>query len=167
MDYKEVLPEKFEKIQEGDIGIKTRTVIWYLAFSGFAINFILANSLPLAIVNMIDANYQSSIKNESEERVIIVSECIIETNFTNFSPKLSDEIKIAEHPKTTKHISPEGRLLNFLNVRKSYQSDSNIHQLINRLTTSGKALSGTSINKRRFLVHFTGSIGSLKYQAVS
>lgn len=124
-DFKESFPDKSGRMEkEGSIGIKTRTVIYFLAFSGFAINFVITNSVPVAIVNMIDTNF-ISVKNQSEERVIISSECIAEGNFTsqpafsslNNETIVNEIINLVEVPvDSSKHVSLERRLLNLFNV---------------------------------------------------
>lgn len=115
-------PEKSWKIEkEGNIGIKARTVIWFLTFSGFAINCILMNNVPFAIVNMVDISFQSSIKNQSEAKVIISSECIIEVNLT-LQAELSNKTDVNENNliehliKGSSHVSLEKRFLDLLNV---------------------------------------------------
>lgn len=107
-------PEKIEK--EGAIGIKTRNVIYILAFTGFAINFVIGSSFPLAIVDMVDANFQSSGKNQSEGKVIASSECIIERNLTMSSELRNAMTTVVDPVEKMKYISLERRLLDLLNV---------------------------------------------------
>lgn len=53
------------KLIEGNVsGIKTRTVLWFLTFLGFAINYMIRITVNIAIIDMIDINYKSqSAKN--------------------------------------------------------------------------------------------------------
>ena len=102
-DLKESLAEKSSNIEsEGTVGIKKRTIIWFLAFSGFAVNFVITNNVPFAIINMVDSNFQSS--NESNQDLQLIQEMNNETN-------------VDEHPvDIAQFISLERRLLDFLNV---------------------------------------------------
>jgi hypothetical protein len=94
--------------KEGDIGLKARTVLWYLTFFGFAINYIIRINASITIVDMIDA---TNVK-PSSNKTIVTSECIAERNFS-LSPELSNELNLAE---SEKYLSPERRLLDFLGV---------------------------------------------------
>lgn len=94
--------------KEGAIGLKARTVLWYLTFFGFAINYIVRINAAIAIVDMIDVNYRKS----SGNRTIVTSECIAERNLTA-SQDVGNELNLSEN---TKYVSLERRLLNFLEV---------------------------------------------------
>lgn len=96
--------------KEGSIGIKSRTVLWYLTFSGFAINYIIRVNVPIAIVDMIDANYKKTASN----RTVVTSECIAAINMT--STELVNELNLVEE---SKYVSMERRLLDFLGVRQA------------------------------------------------
>lgn len=100
--------------KEGEIGLKARTVLWYLTFFGFAINYIVRINASIAIVDMIDTNYRKS----SGNRTIVTSECIAERNFTS-SQELNNEITLVEN---TKYVSLERRLLNFLEVSQTAEA---------------------------------------------
>lgn len=90
--------------KEEACGIKTRTIIWYLAFFGFAINFVITNNVPFAIINMVDPNFRS---NESQ----LITE-FIEQNISTPS-EISNKINLIE---TTKYVSLEQKLLGLLSV---------------------------------------------------
>ena len=92
--------------KEETTGIKARSVLWYLAFFGFAINYIVRINANIAIVEMVDKN----IKKPSGNKTIITSECIIEQNFTEI---MDDEIDFSENKR---HLSIERRILDFLKV---------------------------------------------------
>lgn len=53
---------------EGTEGVKARTILWYLTFSGFAINFMLRININIAIVDM--------ISHEFKGQPVAMSECI-------------------------------------------------------------------------------------------
>jgi Major Facilitator Superfamily len=95
--------------KEGSIGVKARSVLWYLTFFGFAINYIIRINVSIAIVDMIDVNYKRS--RPSNETVVT---CIVETqtNFTT-SQELGNEVNLEAN---LKHISLERRFLDFLEV---------------------------------------------------
>lgn len=92
---------------EGKIGVKARTVLWYLTFCGFAINYIIRINASIAIVDMIDTSFRKSITNKT----IVTSECIVETNFSTIA-ELSNEPNLFEK----EYMSLERRLLNFFGV---------------------------------------------------
>lgn len=95
--------------KEGDIGLRTRSVLWYLTFFGFAINYILRINASITIVDMIDTSYRKSTSNKT----IVTSECIVEANLT-MSAELSNEGNSIEN---TRYVSLERRLLDVLGVR--------------------------------------------------
>lgn len=119
------------RITEKDVGVKSRSVLWYLTFFGFAINYILRINASITIVgrwlsivdswscllkiyvsDMIDLNYRKS----SSNKTIVTSECIvIDTNLSSISPELSNEFNLAE---TEKYVSLERRFLDFLGVSR-------------------------------------------------
>jgi hypothetical protein len=99
--------------KEETIGVKARSVLWYLTFFGFAINYIIRINASIAIVDMIDTNYKKSTTNKT----IATSECI-ETpiNFT-----LASELNEIE--SDSKYVSLERRFLDFLGVSHVTISD--------------------------------------------
>lgn len=98
------------KAVESGVGVKSRSVLWYLTFFGFAINYILRINASITIVDMIDMSHRKS----SSNKTIVTSECIIvDTNFSSTSPELSNELNLAE---TEKYVSLERRFLDFLGV---------------------------------------------------
>lgn len=96
--------------KEGLIGVKARTVLWYLTFSGFAVNYIIRINASIAIVDMIDASFKKSSNN-----TIVTSECIVASNFTT-SPELDNEINLEE---IAKYVSLERKLLDYLGVSQA------------------------------------------------
>ena len=97
--------------KEGEIGIKARSVLWYLTFFGFAINYIIRINASIAIVDMIDVKFKKS----TNSTTVVTSECIIEShrNFTT-SADLGNEANLDE--EQSKYISLERRFLDFLGV---------------------------------------------------
>jgi hypothetical protein len=99
--------------KEGEVeGIKARSVLWYLTFFGFAINYIIRINVPIAIVDMIDLNYRKSNSNNT----IVTSECIVKENFSLIS-EMRNQDKNFTLDKEEKYISIERRLLDKLGVR--------------------------------------------------
>lgn len=97
-----------EEERERTRGVKTRNILWYLAFFGFGINYIIRINVSIAIVEMVDANMKKSSGNQT----VVTSECIIARNSTQ-SKVMEDELQLSED---TKHVSLERRLLDFLGV---------------------------------------------------
>ena len=103
--------ENVEQIEkEGEIGIKARSVLWYLTFFGFAINYIIRINASIAIVDMIDVKFKKPASNKT----VVTSECINEAhrNFTA-SAELNQKINFDEK---SKYVSLERRFLDFLEV---------------------------------------------------
>ncbi|CRK96190.1 CLUMA_CG009619, isoform A [Clunio marinus] len=99
--------------KEGKIGFKARNVLWYLTFSGFAINYMIRVNVSIAIVDMIDTNF----KKLSSEKKVVTSECIVEQNLTT-TPELNNKSYLEDN---LKYVSIERRLLDFLGVE--YERD--------------------------------------------
>jgi hypothetical protein len=92
--------------EEREIGVKARSVLWYLVFFGAAINFIIRINASIAIVDMIDVNFKKTTSNKT----IVTSECIeAPVNFT-----LAAELN--EIDSELKYVSLERRFLDFLGV---------------------------------------------------
>jgi len=92
-------------MEEETDGPRARSVLWYLTFFGFAINYIIRINASIAIVDMIDVNYKSA-----SNKTIVTSECIVERNLTT-SPELSNETNL-----DARYVSLERRFLDFLGV---------------------------------------------------
>lgn len=104
-------------VEENIEGVKARTILWYMTFFGFAINYIIRINASIALVDMIDTTYK---KDSSKNSTIVTSECIIiDDSFINNS-SMSDARLLLLAEK--KHISFERRLLDYLGVR-TYECD--------------------------------------------
>lgn len=94
-----------KKEAEGTEGVKARSVLWYLTFVGFAMNYMIRININIAIVAM--------ISDEFKGKHVVTSECFdlknasIETNTT-----IGDESEALE--KT--YVSLEQRFLDFIGV---------------------------------------------------
>lgn len=69
------------KVREPNGFIKSRTVLWYLTFVGFAVNYMIRINVNIAVVAMIDGTYKKSSMN-----TVITSECL-DTNLINIDTK--------------------------------------------------------------------------------
>jgi hypothetical protein len=153
--------------KEGAIGLKARTVLWYLTFFGFAINYIIRINTSITIVDMIDM----TIIKTSSNQTIVTSECIAERNFTT-SPELSNELNLVENAK---YVSVERRLLDFLGVSQIERQrlmnrtslSMSIYHSRTRSSTNVTASSGTHSSNRAFLAHFFGCTGPRSYLGAS
>lgn len=103
-------------VNEDNIGVKARTVLWYLTFVGFAVNYMIRINASISIVDMIDGNFKRS-SNGSD----LISECI--TNETlqvlkNVSSRDDNIVTTASLSLTQsmKHMSVERKLLDYLEV---------------------------------------------------
>lgn len=99
---------------EDNIGVKARTVLWYLTFVGFAVNYMIRINASISIVDMIDGNFKRS-SNASD----LMSECITNETFN----VITNGSSVGEFFSTTtqlsqpmKHVSVERKLLDYLEV---------------------------------------------------
>lgn len=126
--------------KEEIIGIRTRSVLWYLTFFGFAINYIIRITASIAIVDMVDPMFRRS----SGNKTTVTSECYGEMNLT-VSSELSTVLELK------KYVSLERRLLDYLGVRHCNENNlesSSSHDL-NRSSMNVTDLNGTSSNSRK------------------
>lgn len=100
-------------VEEKTDGMKARTVLWYMTFFGFAVNYIIRINANIAIVDMIDLNYK---RNSNDNNTIVVSECII-NDITNSTNKDDKSLATVENDRSKRYTSIERRLLDFFEVR--------------------------------------------------
>lgn len=92
--------------EDEKVGVKARTVLWYLTFVGFAMNYMIRININIAIVDMISAEHRGTRT--------VMSECFSLVNATNATYyEVSDADVTA---KGDKYISLERRLLDFIGV---------------------------------------------------
>lgn len=104
------MKKKDEIEKEGDIGIKARTVLWYLTFFGFAVNYIIRINVSIAIVEMIDTSFKKSLSNKT----IVTSECIAAMNRTMLNgTNLGEDFDLEQLEKT---VSLERRFMDYFGV---------------------------------------------------
>lgn len=99
---------------EENIGVKARTVLWYLTFVGFAVNYMIRINTSISIVDMIDGNFKRS-SNVSD----LVSECIANETFSVIGNESSWDdgfVATTSLPQSMKHVSVERKLLDYLEV---------------------------------------------------
>ena len=90
-----------EKVNEEDVGIKARSVLWYLTFIGFAMNYMIRININIAIVDMISPEYKS--------KAVTSSECF-STNIT----MSKNESLMLDHSE--RYVSFEKRILDYFGV---------------------------------------------------
>lgn len=69
--------ERKDVIEEGGVSRRTKTILWYLAFSGFALNSIIQVSFSMAIVEMTSTRIPNNL--------VVASKCILEANLTTIT----------------------------------------------------------------------------------
>lgn len=95
---------------EQSVGVKARTVLWYLTFFGFAINYMIRININIAVVDMISAEFKG--------KSVVMSECVQVVNASSqtfYNVSEGHDVIISE--KT--YISAEKRLLDFIGVSHS------------------------------------------------
>lgn len=75
MRIKNIFDEK-DVIEKEGVAVKARLGLWYLTFSGFAVNYIVQMNFSMAIVDMIDTNYKETLSNKT----LATSECITDSD---------------------------------------------------------------------------------------
>lgn len=104
-----------ENIFPDTVGIKQRTILWYLVFVGFSVNYMIRINVNISIVDMIDENFKKVTNN-----TIVASECIARTaNSTNV-----DGYAQSASPDEGRKTFPslERMLLDYLGVSLKIQS---------------------------------------------
>lgn len=106
------------KSTEGETcGNKQRTILWYIVFVGFSVNYMIRININIAIVEMIDTNFKKSTNN-----TIITSECLTIQNYTypvnvtNNNWKQDDNENKSTSEKKKEYISLEKRFLDTFEV---------------------------------------------------
>lgn len=106
------------KSAEGEkCGNKQRTILWYIVFVGFSVNYMIRININIAIVEMIDTNFKKSTNN-----TIITSECLTIQNYTypvnvtNNNWKQDDNENKSTSEKKKEYISLEKRFLDTFEV---------------------------------------------------
>lgn len=110
MRIKNIFDEK-DVIDKAGVGVKARVVLWYLTFSGFAVNYIVQMNFSMAIVDMIDTNYKETLSNKT----LVKSECITESDLIMLTEEFDFDFR-------EKSGSLERLLLDFLGVSCFYIS---------------------------------------------
>lgn len=92
--------------------IKQRTILWYLVFIGFSVNYMIRINVNISIVDMIDENYRKVTNNS-----LIESECIVKANISK-----ADTLKSLANESSTvddkrRFPSLERNLLDALGVK--------------------------------------------------
>lgn len=93
--------------EEAGIGVKARTVLWYLTFVGFAMNYMIRININIAIVDMISSEFRGGKK-------VLMSECFSIDNSTNAT--FYDVSEEDEVYSTKKYLSLERRFLDYMEV---------------------------------------------------
>lgn len=91
---------------EETVGVKARSVLWYLTFVGFAMNYMIRININIAIVDMISVEHRGS-------KSVLMSECFSVENSTNatFYDVVDGEVN------KQSYVSLEKRLLDYFGVR--------------------------------------------------
>lgn len=90
---------------EETVGIKARTVLWYLTFVGFAMNYMIRININIAIVDMISSEFKG--------KGVVMSECFSVVNATNETfYHVSDDVVMSKKS----FISAEKYFLDFVGV---------------------------------------------------
>jgi hypothetical protein len=92
---------------EESVGIKARSVLWYLTFVGFAMNYMIRININIAIVDMISSDFRG--------KSVVMSECVTSFNSSNLTfAETSGEQEVIEVARD--YVSIERRFLDFVGV---------------------------------------------------
>lgn len=90
---------------EETVGIKARSVLWYLTFVGFAMNYMIRININIAIVDMISSEFKG--------KGVVMSECFSVVNATNATfYHVSEDVVVNENT----FVSLEQHFLDFIGV---------------------------------------------------
>lgn len=91
--------------EEEVVGVKARSVLWYLTFVGFAMNYMIRININITVVSM--------ISDEFKGKNLVMSDCFTVVNSTNVTfYDVSDDV--VEDGRN--YVSLEKRLLDWLEV---------------------------------------------------
>jgi hypothetical protein len=98
------------------VRIKQRSILWYLVFIGFSVNYMIRINVNISIVDMIDKSYKKTTNSTINE-----PECFVRTeqNFTEFT-ETNSYVNVAE--SSPKFPTLERILLDTLGVKKNLLS---------------------------------------------
>jgi hypothetical protein len=92
------------KEEEDKVGIRARSILWYLTFIGFAMNYMIRININIAIVDMISPEFKS--------KAVTSSECFELENSTSVA-RMQNGTMIYDGKS---YVSLEKRLLDYFNV---------------------------------------------------
>lgn len=133
---------------EETVGVKARTVLWYLTFIGFAMNYMIRININIAIVDMISSEFKG--------KGVVMSECLSFVNATNATfYHVSEDVVVNEN--TFKSL--EQHFLDFIGVCCCSNQDSELFMttrtLIFREIMKETGSSGTQKRRTRFSERFS------------
>lgn len=99
-------PPKVIVETDDSVGVRARSILWYLTFVGFAMNYMIRININIAIIDMIDSNYKSN-------NGPTTSECVMIANATKATFYQVHENQQSDEPR---HVSLEKRILDHFNV---------------------------------------------------
>jgi hypothetical protein len=119
-------------------GMKKRTILWYMAFFGFAINYVIRINASIAIVDMIASSQK---KSSSSNGTIKESACGAEMNITL--------VEAHENQTLTKerHYSFERKILDYFEVEPKFKKKYKMIKVYFRWSTNVMALIGMKKHK--------------------
>jgi hypothetical protein len=88
-----------------EVKVKQRTVLWFLAFSGFAVNYMIRININIALIDMLDSSYKQDLS--------VTPEC---TDAAVNVTKNGSRVEEYNGGKQNHSLSLERNLLNFLSV---------------------------------------------------
>lgn len=144
--------------------VNARTVLWYLSFFGFAINYMLRMNINIAITEMITTN--------ASDKTSAPSECIVD-RFANGTTKIdlgnvsNSMIKAISAPSPS--YTTEQRMLDYFGVSCVLLTIQGVLLIISSAFSSifhQQGITGTKHKRIKFSVRIIGSIGRRKYWEV-
>lgn len=146
--------------EEVVVGIKARSVLWYLTFIGFAMNYMIRININIAIVDMISDEFKSN------NRKVHLSECQSESSNNStllemINPLTDKQIVTKKH-----YFSVERQILDHFEV-SDIQLEKPESQLMTlcRSNTSPTASHGTPSDRTRCRALFSSFTGQHNCQA--
>lgn len=110
-----------------DVGVRQRTILWYLVFVGFSVNYMIRINVNIAIVDMLSSSYNS--KKSTENLNISSSECFVR-NASEFQTANSTLLQL-QRETSQKFPSLERKILDKLGVSWHNREREQISTFIN------------------------------------
>lgn len=79
-----------------EVRIKQRTILWFLVFIGFSVNYLIRININIALIDMLDEKF---IKSSNSDSFNITKECVKENKYPLNISKATFDLLNSQYPK--------------------------------------------------------------------